>query len=434
MATDPYRVLGVKPGATAAEIKRAYRAMAKANHPDSAGEAALPRFLAIQAAYEQLAPAADRGPGRSRAGPSPAEPWRADPDRARTSRAGARSRGGPGARGATGSGGSAPGATASRPGAGSRSRPADGAGGTRSGGTAGDPRGGGASGGRRRSTKKATFGSTTYDEAHEAADSTWQGASWYGPSSGEYWTVNPREYADPRKHGPEYQARAAERAARGRRSESEADATAGTGAGGRGGTGEEAHAAAQAREAADRAREQARRTAAARERYERSHAERAATPGAMDPDTTGPSVGASIGAVMPTFDWSRFARSPYRRLLTAVAAWPPIGIVLAAAIGQATGCAVFAATCTREGSILPWVAQVIVILALLAVPVLARAFVGGTIGVVLLAFPAVAVLSAGGATYDPTYGPASLAAVLAIGWVAGVAVMAVRILRRRSVA
>jgi hypothetical protein len=28
-----------------------------------------------------------------------------------------------------------------------------------------------------------------------------------GADSGTYWTVNPREYADPRKHGPEYRAR-----------------------------------------------------------------------------------------------------------------------------------------------------------------------------------------------------------------------------------
>ena len=40
------------------------------------------------------------------------------------------------------------------------------------------------------------------------ADATWSGASWYGPSTGEYWIVNPREYADPRKHGPDYQQRA----------------------------------------------------------------------------------------------------------------------------------------------------------------------------------------------------------------------------------
>ena len=52
------------------------------------------------------------------------------------------------------------------------------------------------------------MGSTSYDEARDINDPTWSGASWYGPSSGEYWIVNPREYADPRKHGPEYQSRA----------------------------------------------------------------------------------------------------------------------------------------------------------------------------------------------------------------------------------
>jgi len=35
----------------------------------------------------------------------------------------------------------------------------------------------------------------------------WDGAAWVGADSGTYWTVNPREYADPRKHGPEYRAR-----------------------------------------------------------------------------------------------------------------------------------------------------------------------------------------------------------------------------------
>jgi hypothetical protein len=39
-------------------------------------------------------------------------------------------------------------------------------------------------------------------------DPPWDGGAWYGPSSGTFWTLNPREYADPRKHGPEYEARA----------------------------------------------------------------------------------------------------------------------------------------------------------------------------------------------------------------------------------
>ena len=44
---DPYRTLGLKRGATLDDVKRAYRRLAKINHPDAAGEAALPRFLAI---------------------------------------------------------------------------------------------------------------------------------------------------------------------------------------------------------------------------------------------------------------------------------------------------------------------------------------------------------------------------------------------------
>ena len=55
---------------------------------------------------------------------------------------------------------------------------------------------------------RARPGSTTYDGADpEAPEPAWQGASWYGESSGTYWRINPKEYADPRKHGPEYQAR-----------------------------------------------------------------------------------------------------------------------------------------------------------------------------------------------------------------------------------
>ena len=60
-----------------------------------------------------------------------------------------------------------------------------------------------------RPPKKATLGSTSYDGADaEPFEPDWGGASWYGTTSGTYWTLNPKEYADPRKHGPEYQARA----------------------------------------------------------------------------------------------------------------------------------------------------------------------------------------------------------------------------------
>lgn len=239
---DPWRTLGLAPGATQDEIRRAYRRLAKVNHPDAAGDQALPRFLAIQAAYEQLA-----GPGRvRRVGARPAsrppdgpatnggerEPWRADPSRARASgradgrRApGARPTGtrrpetgpsgearpGPSPAGAHGAGNA--GRTAGGPG-----RPPDGGPRSRSDGEPRSPSDGPASAGSRRarpgsasrrSTKSAKPGSTSYEGAdQEPFEPDWSGATWYGASSGTYWTINPKEYADPRKHGPEYQARA----------------------------------------------------------------------------------------------------------------------------------------------------------------------------------------------------------------------------------
>ena len=53
MAPDPHRVLGVAPGADAAEIRRAYRALVKQVHPDVEGGDAQ-RFACVQEAYAQL--------------------------------------------------------------------------------------------------------------------------------------------------------------------------------------------------------------------------------------------------------------------------------------------------------------------------------------------------------------------------------------------
>ena len=179
---DPYRVLGLGPGASIEDVKKAYRRLAKANHPDAAGEAALPRFLAIQAAYDQIAgPDAGNARALGRRPGTPRRPWEADPDRAgATYRAyGGRPRPRPGPR------------AGPRPRPGPRPAASDRADGT------------------DRKPKKATLGSTSYDNVDaEAFDPDWGGASWYGTTSGTYWTINPKEYADPRKHGPEYQARA----------------------------------------------------------------------------------------------------------------------------------------------------------------------------------------------------------------------------------
>lgn len=63
MAKELYSTLGIARGASAAEIKKAYRKLAKANHPDThAGDAAaLARFKDVSAAYTILSDAETRG-------------------------------------------------------------------------------------------------------------------------------------------------------------------------------------------------------------------------------------------------------------------------------------------------------------------------------------------------------------------------------------
>lgn len=55
---DPYRILGLAPGADAAEIKAAYRKLAKQHHPDAQAKTASPseqaRFQEVTAAYNLL--------------------------------------------------------------------------------------------------------------------------------------------------------------------------------------------------------------------------------------------------------------------------------------------------------------------------------------------------------------------------------------------
>jgi hypothetical protein len=54
LRSGAYARLGLRPGASAAEIKVAYRRLAKRFHPDRAGDESTGTFLAIQAAYEDL--------------------------------------------------------------------------------------------------------------------------------------------------------------------------------------------------------------------------------------------------------------------------------------------------------------------------------------------------------------------------------------------
>ncbi len=482
---DPYRTLGLARGASREEVKRAYRALAKVHHPDAAGEKALPRFLAIQAAYEQLIDGsiAPRGRGSAAA----RKPWEADDDRSDATRRayGGRARGprpSPGA-GPTGAGGARPGGrgttgAAGAPGgraAGGGTGPAEPTGGGQADRSAGGPRSGSSgtrgTGGVRDGTSgtrgtggtrgaadppnKATLGSTSYDGADSGPfEPDWDDASWYGTTSGTYWTLNPKEYADPRKHGPEYQARA-RRSARSRA---------------------EAVAAASAATAATAAHDRAADPAIG-----------ATTPGATPPgvqnetqgpthtttswwdSTAGPASGPpqpdpsssrpdprpatprpaaplppTSGEAQPAPDLGAAAvelgralidertGGPRARIVRAVIGWLPITLGLGWFVGELTGCSRFAATC--DGTSQPFVLalQLATLLVLLLVPVLASVASMAALTALIVALMASLVITATGSAADGDSRQATLGVLVAIAWVAGLAFAIVR--RARALA
>jgi hypothetical protein len=149
---EAWRVLGLPAQPSTHAVKAAFRRLAKSTHPDviGGGAAATLQFARITEAHE-VALADAIASGRVGAPKHDAPSARTAPARRRT---------------------------AQQP----RTKP-------------GAP-----------TTASARPGSTTYDGATEV-EPVWDGAAWVGADSGTYWTVNPREYADPRKHGPEYRAR-----------------------------------------------------------------------------------------------------------------------------------------------------------------------------------------------------------------------------------
>ena len=152
---EAWRILGVPSTPTVEEVKQAYRGLAKSLHPDAAGGTSKPAaFARLTEAYEL---ALSEASAANRHGETRLRPSLPPPPRQR----------------------SAPRRDAA-------------------------PREPEARGTRVR----ATPGSTTYDGARpEDSDQPWDGAEWVGADSGTYWRVNPKEYADPRKHGAEYRAR-----------------------------------------------------------------------------------------------------------------------------------------------------------------------------------------------------------------------------------
>ena len=399
---DPYRTLGLPQGASDAEVKAAYRRLAKAFHPDAAGEKAIPRFLAIQAAYDAITGHQPRKPR----GASAREPWRADPDRARATR-GSRA-GKAGEREAnTGPG---------------RERPA----GTQSGG-----RRTRSSRPRRDSTLgKATPGSTTYDAADEPFNPEWSGASWYGTTSGTYWTINPKEYADPRKHGPEYQARA-------RR--------AWTGVGGATPVGEtaadtettpEAETTAQADTAAEHGRAETANSTSARwdmgtdqrESRFRSGDGAGFRPAGLDGGSGSQSNGRPVGVADQLSGLPLPAGFPTRAAM-ALLGWPPLGFAFAAFISEASGCGRFAASCVDTFDFGTWVGQLAIIGLLLALPRLASISAVGTLVMLAAAGPAAVFLSVTGGAREQEAAAALLAVLLVMAYLAGVVIAVARAAR-----
>jgi len=451
---DPYRVLGLARGASADEVRRAYRRLVKENHPDSAGEKALPRFLAIQAAYETLAggPSIRRVGGRAAATrPVSRDPWRADPDRAHTTRdtsarpgragrpasaggpSAKSSSGGPTAKGSTGT----PGGSTGRggEGVGSSQRPA------------GDrPRGDG----RKRAPNKATLGSTSYDAAaDEPFEPEWSGGTWYGASSGTYWTLNPKEYADPRKHGPEYQRRARRR-------------TAGTGVGGAGQRpdspwdddlgepveppiGSPSDAGAPLADEESAARGAARRPPVGRRRSEGRGTRSAGSTPAWDAasaawDHAAPSAGTSgesdgldpfAAAAHMATSLAGTPRGFMARVGLALIGWPAIGLALTTVTGELTGCGRFAASCVDPFGVGTWLAQLVIIAILLILPSVAALSAVGSLVALAAAVPTAVILSASGGSHEPAASATILGVVLVFAYAAGVFVALVR---RRGIA
>jgi hypothetical protein len=426
---DPYRTLGLDPAASLDDVKRAYRRLAKVNHPDAAGEAALPRFLAIQAAYERLVgPTTGTARGvRRGTTAAPRKPWEADPDRSDATH---RAYGGRARR---------QGETGRRPGRGSTSRAA---GSARPSGGAGSPPGAGAGpagqsrradsgtaggGPATRDPKKATLGSTSYDEAErEVFEPDWVGASWYGTTSGTYWTINPKEYADPRKHGPEYQARARRAARTGQpvqpvqgpgsdeapthSTTSWWEATSGPAP-----EAERPAPAAAPQRPAPGPRQSPRPAPTDGSASAAPKSPGAATPGGATSSSSAAGPSGSLRALTrgtpPSWPW---------RLSRALIGWIPIALAIGWASGEFTGCARFSATCDTGTAPIVWFMQAIAFAGLLALPTVARWAVIAAFVSLAVAVPATLFVTATAGATASQSGAGFLGVVLALAWLVGV--------------
>ncbi len=312
-----------------------------------------------------------------------------------------------------------------------------------------------------RSKGKATLGSTSYDGADASQfEPDWGGASWYGTTSGTYWTINPKEYADPRKHGPEYQARA-RRAAAGRAGTPPPDApprqrpratrrptqrmpTPGV----------PPRRAPRPRErTSDAAPGSApeppppehttsswwRATAGPAEATEptppraapRPTASPRGEPSASDSAAGGaaPDLGAAAADLGRALTDERTAHGRWR-FVQAIVGWLPLALGIGWLIGELTGCSRFAASCdgTTTSFIQP-IAAVGLLGLLLLVPRLAALAAAGAIAVVVAAVPTALILSATGEAAELEVRATALGATIVVAWLVGVGVAVARRVR-----
>src|SRR5439155_228198 len=98
-----------------------------------------------------------------------------------------------------------------------------------------------------------------------------------------------------------------------------------------------------------------------------------------------PSPPSGRGAVAPTLP---AARSATGRIAMALLGWPPLGLAVAAAIGEETGCGRFAASCGELSSPGTWIVHAAIILLLVALPPVAAWSAHGTIAALVAGVPA----------------------------------------------
>ncbi len=283
------------------------------------------------------------------------------------------------------------------------------------------------------------MGSTSYDGTDPAqSEPDWGGASWYGTTSGTYWTLNPKEYADPRKHGPEYQARARRMRERSEGATPDIDAPD-----------IDAEPATDARPPDPAARQPDPATRPPGPTHTTSSWwESTAGPStdASPPraEATGPSMprsGARRQPEPPPPDLARAASDLGRaltderlggwrgRVIRAIVGWIPIALGLGWLIGEVTGCGRFAATCEGATGPLLLLAQLAILGVLMLVPVLASVATMASLTVVAVSVLASLVLSSTGQAADEAARQTTLGIVLVAAWIAGVAIPVVRRLR-----